>query len=222
MRVWDARTGEELAILRGHEDHVISVVFSPGGERIVSGSNDKTVRVWDARSGTELAVLRGHKDHVTSVAFSPGGERIVSGSNDNAVRVGDIQSSVESAILRGHEGKRGHDDSKVNRVTFSAGGDRIVSESSDQTVRVWDARSGQCLEVIPSSGDAWAIATGSRGFPLRVLPRGLETVVERADSGKSVAWFPENVKSIATHPSGSLCDRAWWERNAGWKSDSSK
>ena len=209
VRLWDACRGEERGVLRRHKTWVQSVAFSAKGDQLASGSGDVfgdgEVCVWDAHSGEELAVFHGHEDEVNSVAFSPGGERIVSGSNDNAVRVGDIQSGVESVVLRGHARKRGHDDSKVNRVAFSAGGDRIVSESSDQTVRVWDARSGQCLEVIPSSGDAWAIATGSRGFPLRVLPRGLETVVERADSGKSVAWFPENLKSIATHPSG----RTW-------------
>ena len=33
--------------------------FSVGGDRIVSGSVDGTVRVWDVASGAELTVLRG-------------------------------------------------------------------------------------------------------------------------------------------------------------------
>ena len=52
--MWDARTGAERYVFRGHEDHVNSVAFSPGGGRIVSASFDETVRVWDVRSGTEL------------------------------------------------------------------------------------------------------------------------------------------------------------------------
>jgi WD40 repeat protein len=33
--------------MRGHEDSVKSVAFSPDGERLASGSSDSTVRVWD-------------------------------------------------------------------------------------------------------------------------------------------------------------------------------
>ena len=44
IRFWP-RTG--ILTLKGHTDFVNSVSFSPDGERIVSGSNDKTVKIWD-------------------------------------------------------------------------------------------------------------------------------------------------------------------------------
>ncbi|KIN99910.1 hypothetical protein M404DRAFT_86267, partial [Pisolithus tinctorius Marx 270] len=48
-------------ILEGHTDYVTSVAFSPGGKRIVSGSEDKTVRVWDAERGVQVgSPLEGH------------------------------------------------------------------------------------------------------------------------------------------------------------------
>ena len=64
MRVWDAASGAELLVLRGHEGGVMAAAFSPDGARIVSGSDDQTVRVWDAASGAELLVLRGHEGGV--------------------------------------------------------------------------------------------------------------------------------------------------------------
>jgi WD40 repeat protein len=62
IRIWDARTGEEvMKPLKGHTNVVTSVGFSPDGTHIVSGSWDKTIRIWDARTGEEvMKPLKGH------------------------------------------------------------------------------------------------------------------------------------------------------------------
>jgi len=46
--VWDATSGQETLTLKGPTDRGRSVAFSPGGERIASGSEDGTIKVWDA------------------------------------------------------------------------------------------------------------------------------------------------------------------------------
>ena len=55
-------SGAELACLRGHDGAVTSVAFDREGRRIVSGSDDDTVRVWDAASGDCLEVIQGFGD----------------------------------------------------------------------------------------------------------------------------------------------------------------
>ncbi len=58
VRVWDAKTGRQLALLFGHEDRVTAAAFSPDGQRIVASSlYDKTARVWSAKTGSQLALL---------------------------------------------------------------------------------------------------------------------------------------------------------------------
>jgi hypothetical protein len=89
MKVWDARTGQELLSLQGHTVWVTSVAFSPDGARLASGSEDHTVKVWDARTGQELLTLKGPTSEVISVAFSPDGTRLASGSLDQTVKVWD-------------------------------------------------------------------------------------------------------------------------------------
>jgi WD40 repeat protein len=53
-RIWDAKTGQEIAALRAHEHWVTSASFSPDGERIVTASMDHTARIWDATTGYEI------------------------------------------------------------------------------------------------------------------------------------------------------------------------
>ncbi len=47
VKVWDSHTGKLIHSFRGHEGLVSSLAFSPDGERLISGSRDKTVKVWD-------------------------------------------------------------------------------------------------------------------------------------------------------------------------------
>ena len=48
VKLWDARTGQELLTLRGHGSTVRAVRFTADGRKLVSASHDGTVRVWDA------------------------------------------------------------------------------------------------------------------------------------------------------------------------------
>ena len=137
-----------LPPLRGHDDVVFSVAFSPDGSKIISGSKDNTIRVWDPTTGIEvLPPLRGHDDLINSVAFSPDGSKIISGSDDHTIRVWDATTGF--ALL---PPLQGHDDF-VYSVAFSPDGSKIISVSDDMAVRVWDAVTGKVLPHLPIAPD---------------------------------------------------------------------
>jgi WD40 repeat protein len=53
VRIWDAATGKEIAILSGgYEGWVTSARFSPDGARVVTASSDNTARIWDVHFAT--------------------------------------------------------------------------------------------------------------------------------------------------------------------------
>jgi WD40 repeat protein len=81
--------------LTGHRGTVWSVAFSPDGRRILSGSEDKTIRVWDAETdGGVVEPLKGHSGSVTSAVFSPDRPYIVSGSEGTMIRALTSRSKV--------------------------------------------------------------------------------------------------------------------------------
>jgi serine/threonine protein kinase/WD40 repeat protein len=70
VRLWDARTGEEIAILTGHKQIVRAVAFAPDGRMLVSAADDGTVRFWNIEAQQELfSLLRLGKNPV-SLEFS--------------------------------------------------------------------------------------------------------------------------------------------------------
>ena len=58
--MWGVSSGERIKTLTGHSNYVFSVVFSPNGEYLASGSSDYTIGVWRVSSGERIKTLTEH------------------------------------------------------------------------------------------------------------------------------------------------------------------
>ena len=90
IHVWHV-TGEKAGTVMGgpfSNEGVICLAFSADGQRVVSGSEDGTVRVWNIRLiVNENASGSANQEDLSSVAIMPGGKQIVVGQRDGTVEV---------------------------------------------------------------------------------------------------------------------------------------
>jgi len=140
-RVWDAETGEQLAVLRGHEGSVSTVAFSPDGRRVLTSSLDDTARVWDTATGKEIFKLEGHSDDILRATYSPDGKYVATASTDYTARVWD---AATGAAIAKTDGLRDW----VRWVAFSPDSRQIVTASDDSTARVWDTITGKQVALL--------------------------------------------------------------------------
>ncbi|XP_052281443.1 F-box/WD repeat-containing protein 7-like isoform X1 [Dreissena polymorpha] len=123
-------------LLKGHDDHVITCLEFCG-YRVVSGSDDNTLKVWSALTGKCLRTLVGHTGGVWSSQMQ--GNVIISGSTDRTLKVWNADTGVCTHTLYGHT-------STVRCMHLC--GNKVVSGSRDATLRVWNVETGQCLHVL--------------------------------------------------------------------------
>ena len=136
LQIWDAQSGELLSTIV-HKKLVEVARFSPGGERVFSGSDDGMLKITDVESG-ELLASHQHSNSIIQGAFCPlGSARIVTASIDKTARILDADNGRIIHQLN-------HDD-RVWSARFSNDGRRIVTGCEDGSAYVWDAATGEKL-----------------------------------------------------------------------------
>jgi WD40 repeat protein/serine/threonine protein kinase len=134
LRVRAMDTGRTV-LLHGHTDSLTSVVFSPDGQYVATGSRDCTARLWELKNATSVQTLKGHAGDVTNLAFSPDGRRLATASADCSMKVWDPTTGEELYTIHGHE-------LPVQAIAYSNDGRYLVSGGADCTVRIWDGATG--------------------------------------------------------------------------------
>jgi WD40 repeat protein len=136
-KVWDASTGEEKKVLKGHTAWVRSATFSPNDNFALTASQDRTARVWDLRPATPQVILNVPHDYsVRWAAFDQDGTNFATAAADGLVRVWSMDVLGKPFILKPTLVLSGHED-EVTSVVYM-GDKRLVTGSLDHTVRLWN------------------------------------------------------------------------------------
>jgi WD40 repeat protein len=124
----------QTTVQRGHSLAVRTVCFSPNGEYIASGSEDKTIKIWEVRTGREVKTLLGHQSQVNEVIFSSDGRQIISGGRDRNIFIWDLQS--EKILKKYH-----YPDESIVSLDLSRDDRYLAIGTTKRLVRILDLKS---------------------------------------------------------------------------------
>jgi len=210
--------GNFAMILIGHKSKVTTVVYSPDGLFLASGSKDGSMRFWDARTGEEaLSPMRSGDSKITSIAFSPDGKLIASGTKAGQVHLWDSLNGQLLVVFEGHT-------DYVEAVAFHPEGNILASGSRDMTVRRWDVQAREPKDVAFADPESWVVSLafapdGSAvavGFKLAQEVRvwnadfkgGIILVIKTAAWPEAIAFSSDSL-CLFTHGANSMTSWNW-------------
>ncbi|QLE56225.1 serine/threonine protein kinase [Nostoc sp. TCL26-01] len=142
------------------EGGVFSIVFSPNGRILASGSADKTIKIWNLATGQVIRTLNGHFKGVISVAFSPDGKTLASGSSDKTIKIWNLATGQVTRTLNGHL-------FLVPSVAFSPDGRTLASGGFYKTIKIWNIATGKEITTLNGhSSLVWKVAFSPDGKTL--------------------------------------------------------
>ncbi|PAX52321.1 hypothetical protein CK510_19970 [Brunnivagina elsteri CCALA 953] len=141
IRLWDAASGSERLVCKGHTSWVNSVVFSPDGLTLASTSGHGLIKLWDINDAQCIKILQGHTSWINSVKFSPDGKILASAGDDHTLRLWDVYSGKCLRTLHGHT-------RYIESVAFSPDGKTLATGSGDTTIKLWDSSTGNCVKTL--------------------------------------------------------------------------
>ena len=141
INVWDFKTEKLVATLTGHKDEVHSLLFSPDGRYLASGSigyqhSETAIKIWDLEKWEVKWTFSSHWRTVSCFDFSHDGKYLVSGSYDTTVNLWDMATGTLVKTFVGHT-------NPVLKVAITKDNSTIVSCSFRNVVKLWDVLSGK-------------------------------------------------------------------------------
>ncbi len=126
-------TGEMLPTLRGLQEGIRRVFFSPDNRLLCAVDDNDTARILDLPSGKEQCAFH---DSFSRAAFSIDGKRIVTIGRNRVVRIWDTANGRELRALKGHR-------DIASTATFSPDGRWVASGDRNGAIKLWRSDHGR-------------------------------------------------------------------------------
>nr|DBA30952.1 TPA: hypothetical protein GDO54_006873 [Pyxicephalus adspersus] len=217
VQVFDLATGKFCKHLQGHRGTVQHCQFTSDGKRLISSSDDSSIRVWDWMSDHSF-LLQGHKEAVKGFRILPD-SKLLSWSFDGTVRVWDLVNGTKEEEFFGHTGA-------VLSCDVSPDYSKFSSTSADKSAKIWsfvgssllhELRGHQsCVRCSNFSSDNDFLATGDDNGEIMIWNVHSGELLRQCHVNKDDEW----VKDIHFSPDNKLIVSCgayvkWWDVDSG-------
>jgi len=193
--------------LVGHQGAINAVAVLADSSRLISGSEDNTLKIWDSTNGIELRTLTGHNAEIVAVAAWSNGKLVASGDYNGVIIVWDIETG---AVLW----SASVDADSLTGLAVLPDSRSLISASSDGKLMRWDLESGtqpyilaeelggdNQLALLP---DGQGVVTISSDAPITVWDVNTGSIVlqlgeDTTETLGTLAIVPDGRRMISTH-----------------------
>jgi WD40 repeat protein len=212
VRLFDA-DGKPLGKIAGDQGRIAALVFTAGGDRLLTAGGSGGLRLWDVKNGTEIRAYLGHDGEVLAAAASADGQKLASAGADSTVRLWDAENKTAR--------KQFERPAANKSVALTPDGKTLFAAGEDEKIRRWDADAGKELPALEGhektvrrlvvSADGKTLASADAGGTMRIWD--LETSKERcvipkaSVDGRVLALSPDGKRAATVGPGHTL--RVW-------------
>ncbi|KAI0157624.1 WD40-repeat-containing domain protein [Xylariaceae sp. FL1272] len=204
--------GQDMALLKGHDDIIITLDVDWSGHWVATGAKDNTARVWriDPKNNSYIcwATFQGHAESVSAVALPRANpvegskahsnplnyppQYLITGSSDQTIKRWDIpkeqQASAKSG-LRASYTRKAHD-KDINAIDVSNNAHLFASASQDKLVKIWSIEEGEVQGILRGHRrGVWSVCFAPLNTPVLQGEQG-------SVAGKGVAITGSGDKTI--------------------------
>jgi WD40 repeat protein len=197
MQLWNADTGAALAQNPAPRAPLQTVVVSPDGKTVATGSDDGNIQTWDPRGGELRDASHVFPARISDVTFDRSGNLLAAGGLDGFIKIFDITTGELHAPVISVLGPDGNP-APVWRIAFSPDGHTIAAASND--LQLFNADTGSANRSI-RVGVTRVSEVGAVAFS----PDGRRIATGR-DDGALQLWDPDTGAQLGQTMTGHTGD----------------
>ncbi|KAI0396131.1 WD40-repeat-containing domain protein, partial [Xylariaceae sp. FL0594] len=180
--------GQDMALLKGHDDIIITLDADWSGHWVATGAKDNTARIWrvDPKNNSYVcwATFQGHAESVSAVVLprtrpvegskahtdplNHPPQFLITGSSDQTIKRWEIpreQQKGAKSSIRASFTRKAHD-KDINAIDVSNNAQLFASASQDKVVKIWSIEEGEVQGILRGHRrGVWSVAFAPANTP---------------------------------------------------------